>query len=175
MVEDNFVVFSAFGSHCSPGVSLLIGHSFNAIVNLGFVDDGDRLVVADVAVKTFEFRMVAVYVPNILGEKRSFFRRLAPFLDDSLTLCWAFVVLAFVGASQRIPLSALARNPALEISHETERTREGRPQRRSSQQKGAAETSRHERSVKRRTQLTKESRRRQSGDEIRTEKREEQN
>ena len=47
-----------------------------------------------------------------------------------MKLCWAFVVLVCVGASQRIPLSALARNPhkgpALEISHETGRTREWR-------------------------------------------------
>ena len=85
------------------------------------------------------------------------------------TLCWAFVVMGCVGASQRISLLALARNPhkgpGREISHETGRTREGRSERREkkavsrreqkrsvgirgrpreghSQQKGAAETSR---------------------------------
>ena len=40
----------------------------------------------DIAVKTFEFRVVAVYAPNITGERRSFFRQLEPFLDDSKRL-----------------------------------------------------------------------------------------
>ena len=43
---------------------------------------GDRLVVADVAVKSFKLRLV-VYAPNTPVERVSFFRRLAPFLDDS--------------------------------------------------------------------------------------------
>ena len=37
--ESNFVVFSAFGSHCSTVVSLLVGCSLNVIVNLVFADD----------------------------------------------------------------------------------------------------------------------------------------
>ena len=40
----------------------------------------------DVSVKSFNFRLVAVYAPNIAVEKVSFFRRLAPFLDDSKRL-----------------------------------------------------------------------------------------
>ena len=52
------------------GVSLLIGRSLNADVNLFFAEDGDRLVVADIAVKGFEFSVVAVYAP------------ISPFLDD---------------------------------------------------------------------------------------------
>ena len=42
---------------------------------------GARLVVADVAVKSFKFRLVAVYTPNSAAERVSFFRRFAPFLD----------------------------------------------------------------------------------------------
>ena len=42
--------------------------------------------MADVAVKSFEFRVVAVYALNCAGERRSFFRRLGPFLDDSKRL-----------------------------------------------------------------------------------------
>ena len=42
--------------------------------------------MADVAVKSFEFRLVVVYVPNIAVERVSFFRRLALFLDDSKQL-----------------------------------------------------------------------------------------
>ena len=38
--------------------------------------------MAEVAVKSFEFRIAAVYEPNITAERVSFFRRLAPFLDD---------------------------------------------------------------------------------------------
>ena len=56
------VVFSAFGSHHSAGVSLLVGWSFDAIVNLVFAGDGGRLIVADVAVKTFEFRLVNEFI-----------------------------------------------------------------------------------------------------------------
>ena len=82
MVESDFVVCSAFGSRCSAGISLLVGRSLNAIVNLIFANDGSRLVVVDVAVKSFELHMVAVYAPNSVGERRSFFRRLEPFLND---------------------------------------------------------------------------------------------
>ena len=66
------MVFSAFGSRCIAGISLLVGRSFNAIVNLVFADDRDRLVVADVAVKSFEFHVVAVSAPNFVGERRFF-------------------------------------------------------------------------------------------------------
>ena len=77
---------SALGSLCSAGVSHLVGCSLNVIVNLVFADDGGRAVVADVAVKSFKFRVVAVYVSNIIGERRSFFRRFGPFLDVSKRL-----------------------------------------------------------------------------------------
>ena len=80
------MVFLAFGSHCSAGVSLLIRRSLNAIANLVLADDGGRLVVVDVAVKSFEFRVVAIYHPNSVGEIRSFFRRFGPFHDDSKRL-----------------------------------------------------------------------------------------
>ena len=82
--EGDFVVFSAFGSRCGAGVSLLVGRSLNANVNLVFAGDEGRLFVADIVVKTFEFQVVAVYAPN--GERRSFFRWLERFLDDSKRL-----------------------------------------------------------------------------------------
>ena len=84
MLESDFNVFSAYGSRTSVGVSLLIGRIFDADVDVDFAGDGGRLVVADVAVKRFKFRLVAVYAPNIIAERVSFFRRLAPFRDDSL-------------------------------------------------------------------------------------------
>ena len=40
--------------------------------------------MTDVAVKSFKFRLVAVYASNIAVERVSFFRRLAPFLDDHI-------------------------------------------------------------------------------------------
>ena len=83
VLEDDFVVFSAFGSRWGTGVSLLVGPSLDAIVNLVFASDGGRLVVADVAVKTFEFLITAVYAPNTAAERRSFFCRLGSFLDAS--------------------------------------------------------------------------------------------
>ena len=38
-----------------------------------FAGDGGRLAVADVAMKSFKFRLVAVYAPNIIAERFSFF------------------------------------------------------------------------------------------------------
>ena len=84
VLESDFNVFSANGSRTSVGVSLLVGRSLDA--DVVFAGDGGRLVVADVAVKSFKFRLVAVYAPNIVVERVSFFRRLAPFLDDTKRL-----------------------------------------------------------------------------------------
>ena len=78
MLRDDLDVFSAFSSRCSAWVCLLVRRSLNAIVNLIFDGDGGRLVVADVAVKSLEFRVVSVYAPNSIGERRSIF----PQLDD---------------------------------------------------------------------------------------------
>ena len=83
VLESDFNVFSAYGSGASAGVSLLVGRSLDADVDVVFAGDGGRLVVVDVAVKSFKFRLVAVYAPNIVAERVSFFRRLAPFLDDT--------------------------------------------------------------------------------------------
>ena len=79
VLEGDCVVVSAFGGRCSAGVSMLIGRSFNADVDLAFAGDGGRLVMA---VKSIVFQVVAVYEPNSAGERRSFFRLLEPFLDD---------------------------------------------------------------------------------------------
>ena len=71
VLESDFNVFSAYGSRTSVGVSLLVGRSLDADVDVVFADDGDRLVVADVAVKSFKFRLVAVYAPNIVGNRQT--------------------------------------------------------------------------------------------------------
>ena len=83
VLESDFNVFSAYGSRTSNGVSLLVGRSLDADVDVIFAGDGGRLVVADVAVKSFKLRLVAVYASNIAAERVSFFRRFAPFLDDT--------------------------------------------------------------------------------------------
>ena len=80
---NDFVIYSAFGSHLSAGVSLLVGRSLDAIVNVVFAGDGGRLLVADVAVKTFKFRIAAVHAPNATTERRSFLQPLGSFLDAS--------------------------------------------------------------------------------------------
>ena len=86
VLESNFNVFSAYGSRTSTEVSLLVARRLDANVDVVFAGDGGRLVVADVAVKSFKFRLVAVYASNIAAERVSFFRRLAPFLDDTKRL-----------------------------------------------------------------------------------------
>ena len=78
MLERDFVVLSAYGSRNSAEVPLLIGRNLDTDVNV-FADDGDRLIVADVAVKSFEFWVAAVYASRGLP---FFFQQLAPFLDD---------------------------------------------------------------------------------------------
>ena len=83
VLDRDFNIFSAYGSCTSAGVSLLVGRSLDVDVDVVFAGDGGRLVVADVAVKSFKFRLVAIYAPNIAVERISFFRRLAPFLDDT--------------------------------------------------------------------------------------------
>ena len=86
MLESDFNVFSAYDSRIRTGVSLLVGRSLDADVDVVFAGDGGRLVVVDVAVKSFKFRLVAVYASNIAAKKVSFFRQLAPFLDDTKRL-----------------------------------------------------------------------------------------
>ena len=86
VLESDFNVFSAYRTCTSAGVSLLVGRSLDADDDVVFAGDGGRLVVADVAVKSFKLRLVAVYTSNIAAERISFFRRLVPFLDDTKRL-----------------------------------------------------------------------------------------
>ena len=77
VLENDYVVLSVYGNRSSVG-----GLFTNADVYLVLAGDGGLLVAANIAVKSFEFRVVAVYAPNIAAERISFIRRLAPFLDD---------------------------------------------------------------------------------------------
>ena len=82
VLENDYIFLSAYNSHSRVGVSLLIGRSHNADVNLVLADDRGQLVVADVAVKSFEFRVTTVCAHSVAVERVSLFQRLAPFLDD---------------------------------------------------------------------------------------------
>ena len=64
VLENDFNVFSAYGSRVNAGVSLLVGRSLD--IDVVFAGDGGRLVVVDVAVKGFKFRLVAVYAPKLV-------------------------------------------------------------------------------------------------------------
>ena len=59
-----------------------VGCSLDADVNVVFAGDGGQLVVADVAIKSFEFQLVVVYAPNSAVKRVSFFRLLVLFWDD---------------------------------------------------------------------------------------------
>ena len=61
---------------------MLVGCSLDADIDVVFAGDRGWLVVANVAVKSFKFRLVVVYAPNIAGKRVSFFHWLAPFLDN---------------------------------------------------------------------------------------------
>ena len=54
VLESDFNVFSAYGSRTSAGVSLLVGRSLDADVDVVFAGDGGQLVVADVCREKFQ-------------------------------------------------------------------------------------------------------------------------
>ncbi len=58
VLENDFKVFSAYGIYSSAGVSLLVGHNLDADIDIVCAGDRGRMVVADVAVKSFELRLV---------------------------------------------------------------------------------------------------------------------
>ena len=79
VLGDDSVILSAFSSCSSVGVRIWV--SLNGDVKLVLADDGGQLVVADI-VKSFEFLVDAIYAPNIVVKRFSFFRQLAPFPDN---------------------------------------------------------------------------------------------
>ena len=79
MLVDGYDVFLAFSNHYSSGV-LLLGCNLEVDVNLLLEVNMGWLVVADVAMKSFEFLVVAIYVPNYIVERHSFFWWLGLFL-----------------------------------------------------------------------------------------------
>ena len=65
-------LFSAYSSSCNARVSLLVQRNLT-IVSLIFADDEVCLLVFNVAVKSLEFRVAAVFASNIAGEFPFFF------------------------------------------------------------------------------------------------------
>ena len=86
MLEKDFAVFSAYGSGNSAGGSLLVGRSLDADVSVVFAGDEGQLVVAGVPLKASSSGWSWFMRPIPLGRGFPFFRRLAPFLDDSKRL-----------------------------------------------------------------------------------------
>ena len=72
VLGDDYVFFSAFGHRLSARVSLLVGRSLHADVNAVFSGEASCLVEADVAMRSFKFRVMAVYAPTHHSEWRSF-------------------------------------------------------------------------------------------------------
>ena len=62
MLENDFNVFSACGSRTSIDVSLLVGRSLVADVNVVFAGDGDQLVMAD----SSPFAKIGSYLNRVL-------------------------------------------------------------------------------------------------------------
>ena len=67
VLENDYVVLSAYGCRSSVGVSLLIGRSFDADVSLVLGDDRAGLLWPMLPL-SFEFQLAAVYAPNIVVE-----------------------------------------------------------------------------------------------------------
>ena len=75
-----FDVFSAYGDSKSRGVSLLVRCGLGAVTNVVYAGASGRLIVADVAVRSYKFRVIAVYAPNFSRERKAFFRQLGPYM-----------------------------------------------------------------------------------------------
>ena len=86
VLDVGYVVISTLGCRLSIGISLLIGRSLNANVNVAFAGEASPLVVDDIAVRGFKFKVVAVHRLNIPGEKNSLFSWLRPFLTGNKRL-----------------------------------------------------------------------------------------
>jgi len=75
-----YEVYSAFGDLCGRGVSLLVKSSLGAVTDIVYAGAGGRLIVADIAVASNKFRVIAVYAPHRPGERGSFLRQLGPYI-----------------------------------------------------------------------------------------------
>ena len=80
VLRGKWEVHSAYGRPNSRGVSLLVKQSLEAATNIVYAGAEGRLIVADVEVKKHTFRVIAVYAPNCVGQRRSFFRRLEKYM-----------------------------------------------------------------------------------------------
>ena len=79
VLELDYVVVLEFDYRLSAGVSLLI--EFSLDVDVIFSGKAGRPSVVDVAMRSYKFWEAAVYVPNCVWKRPSFFRRLEPYLS----------------------------------------------------------------------------------------------
>ena len=82
VLEGDFVVFPAFGCRCSEKVSLLVGRSLNAIVNLVFAEDGAGWLWLMLTLKALSSGWSRFMRPIALARDAPF----SDFLDCSLTI-----------------------------------------------------------------------------------------
>ena len=73
VLESDFNVFSAYGSRTSVGVSLLVGRSLDADVDVVFAGDGGRLVVPMLPLKVSSFVWLRFMRPISLWRGLPFF------------------------------------------------------------------------------------------------------
>ena len=78
-----YSVVSAYGTTHSRGVSLLVKSVLQPRLNVFHQDAAGRLIVVDVAIKSYNFRVIAIYAPNEPGKRVDFFREIEPFLNYS--------------------------------------------------------------------------------------------
>lgn len=76
----------------SGGCMLFISKNLNATILASKVDDAGRFVCCDVVISGVEWRIICLYAPNRLNERRIFFLSLAQFLrtDRSIILMGDF-------------------------------------------------------------------------------------
>lgn len=80
VLSSNFVVYSAYRDQLTWAVSLLVKHTLGAKVDLVNVHVGGQLIVANIAVSSSLFWIVAVCAPNYQMEHGSFSCQLDLFL-----------------------------------------------------------------------------------------------
>ena len=82
VLDRDYILVSSYGDRTSRGVSVLVKRSLGARIDVISAGSGGRCVVVDIAVRGHEFRVVAVYAPNVAAERRVFLSQIESFLTD---------------------------------------------------------------------------------------------
>ena len=73
VLAKGYSVVSTYGTTRSRGVSLLVKSVLQPRLSVFHRDAAGRLIVVDVAIKSFNFRVIAIYAPNDQGKRVVFF------------------------------------------------------------------------------------------------------